>query len=74
MMLPGMNGLDVCSKLKSLNATRHIPVIMVSESGASVYSASAVAREEFPDLDEKLTAQDREQFEAKGIGNASVVR
>jgi uncharacterized protein len=28
-----------------------LPVVMVSESGASVYSASAVAREEFPDLD-----------------------
>ena len=28
-----------------------VPVIMVSESGASVYSASDVAREEFPDLD-----------------------
>ena len=28
-----------------------LPVIMVSESGASVYSASAVAREEFPNLD-----------------------
>ncbi|MFZ9594738.1 MAG: helix-hairpin-helix domain-containing protein [Bdellovibrionia bacterium] len=28
-----------------------IPVIMVSESGASVYSASEAAREEFPDLD-----------------------
>ncbi len=28
-----------------------IPVVMVSEAGASVYSASAVAREEFPDLD-----------------------
>jgi uncharacterized protein len=27
------------------------PVVMVSESGASVYSASDVAREEFPDLD-----------------------
>lgn len=27
------------------------PVIMVNESGASVYSASDVAREEFPDLD-----------------------
>lgn len=30
---------------------RHIPVIMVNESGASVYSASEVAREEFPDKD-----------------------
>lgn len=28
-----------------------VPVIMVNESGASVYSASEVAREEFPDLD-----------------------
>ena len=28
-----------------------IPVVMVSESGASIYSASDVARTEFPDLD-----------------------
>ncbi len=28
-----------------------VPVVSVSESGASVYSASDVAREEFPDLD-----------------------
>ncbi len=28
-----------------------IPVVMVNESGASIYSASKVAREEFPDLD-----------------------
>lgn len=28
-----------------------IPVVMVNEAGASVYSASDVAREEFPDLD-----------------------
>jgi uncharacterized protein len=36
-------------------ALRHfqldVPVVMVSESGASVYSASDVAREEFPELD-----------------------
>lgn len=35
--------------LKDLGS--NTPVIMVSESGASVYSASDVAREEFPDLD-----------------------
>ena len=29
----------------------NVPVVMVSESGASVYSASDIAREEFPDLD-----------------------
>lgn len=30
---------------------KEVPVIMVNESGASVYSASDIAREEFPDLD-----------------------
>lgn len=35
--------------VKELEQT--IPVVMVNESGASVYSASDVAREEFPDLD-----------------------
>ena len=35
--------------LKELDGS--VPVVMVSESGASVYSASDVAREEFPDLD-----------------------
>lgn len=32
-------------------AKLNVPVVMVSESGASVYSASEAAREEFPDLD-----------------------
>ncbi len=37
---------------ESLAETERKPVkVMVSESGASVYSASEVAREEFPDLD-----------------------
>ena len=35
--------------LKSTGA--RLPVTMVSEAGASVYSASDIAREEFPDLD-----------------------
>ncbi|HEY8270732.1 MAG TPA: Tex family protein [Pseudobdellovibrionaceae bacterium] len=35
--------------LKALDS--HIPVVMVNESGASVYSASEVARHEFPELD-----------------------
>jgi uncharacterized protein len=30
---------------------KEVPVVMVSESGASVYSASEAARQEFPDLD-----------------------
>lgn len=33
------------------DAGKKIPVVMVSEAGASVYSASDIAREEFPDLD-----------------------
>ena len=37
--------------LKGLDFHKRIPVIMVNESGASIYSASEVAREEFPDLD-----------------------
>jgi uncharacterized protein len=35
--------------LKELD--KNIPVVMVNESGASVYSASDIARQEFPDLD-----------------------
>ncbi|NQZ00916.1 MAG: RNA-binding transcriptional accessory protein [Bdellovibrionales bacterium] len=35
--------------LKDLTA--EVPVVMVNEAGASVYSASDIAREEFPDLD-----------------------
>lgn len=35
--------------LKEIGA--QIPVILVNEAGASVYSASDIAREEFPDLD-----------------------
>ncbi len=30
---------------------KKIPVVLVNESGASIYSASDIAREEFPDLD-----------------------
>lgn len=32
-------------------ASIKVPVVMVNESGASIYSASEVAREEFPELD-----------------------
>ncbi len=37
--------------VKSLGLPKHVIVTMVNESGASIYSASDVAREEFPDLD-----------------------
>ena len=37
--------------LDTLDAGRDIEVVMVSEQGASIYSASEVAREEFPEQD-----------------------
>jgi uncharacterized protein len=37
--------------VRSLELPRAISIVMVSEAGASVYSASEVARSEFPDLD-----------------------
>lgn len=37
--------------IKSLKLPPQIVVVMVDESGASIYSASEVAREEFPDYD-----------------------
>ncbi len=37
--------------VKALKLPGSIPVVMVNESGASIYSASEVAREEFPDQD-----------------------
>jgi protein Tex len=51
----GTAGRETESFLKGLDYQRHRlskpPVIMVNESGASIYSASEVAREEFPDHD-----------------------
>jgi protein Tex len=37
--------------VRKLGLPSSIPVVMVNESGASIYSASDVAREEFPDQD-----------------------
>lgn len=45
----GTAGRETEEFVRSLNAGK--PVFMVSEQGASVYSASEVAREEFPDRD-----------------------
>ncbi len=39
------------SFVKGIGLSKRIVVVMVNESGASVYSASDVAREEFPDKD-----------------------
>ena len=47
----GTAGRETETFLRTLNIPPSIPIVMVNESGASVYSASAVAREEFPDQD-----------------------
>lgn len=47
----GTAGRETEAFVKSIVFAKKIPVIMVNESGASIYSASEVAREEFPDLD-----------------------
>ncbi|OPY76405.1 MAG: 30S ribosomal protein S1 [Syntrophorhabdus sp. PtaU1.Bin058] len=47
----GTAGRETEAFLKGIESLRKIPVIVVSESGASVYSASDTAREEFPDHD-----------------------
>jgi protein Tex len=47
----GTAGRETESFVKALNLPSEIQIVMVNESGASVYSASDVARNEFPDLD-----------------------
>jgi uncharacterized protein len=43
--------MEIFSRETLAEAGRQIPVVSVSEAGASVYSASEIAREEFPELD-----------------------
>lgn len=47
----GTGGRETEKFLASLRYPRYVQLAMVSEDGASVYSASEIAREEFPDLD-----------------------
>jgi len=47
----GTAGRETEAFIRSLNLQKEILLVMVNESGASVYSASDVARKEFPDLD-----------------------
>jgi uncharacterized protein len=47
----GTAGRETEGFVRKLGLPRDILVVMVNESGASVYSASAAAREEFPDQD-----------------------
>ncbi len=47
----GTAGRETEAFVKAVPFERPIQVIMVNESGASIYSASEVAREEFPDHD-----------------------
>jgi uncharacterized protein len=47
----GTAGRETEAFVRALKLPASIPVVMVNESGASIYSASEVAREEFPDQD-----------------------
>ena len=47
----GTAGRETESFVRGLDLPDAPPVVMVNESGASIYSASEAAREEFPDLD-----------------------
>ena len=47
----GTAGRETEAFIRSLDLSKAIQLVMVNESGASVYSASEVAREEFPDQD-----------------------
>ncbi|MDO9351711.1 MAG: Tex family protein [Deltaproteobacteria bacterium] len=47
----GTGGRETETFIRGLDLPKKIQVVMVSESGASVYSASDAAREEFPDQD-----------------------
>ena len=47
----GTAGRETEAFLKQIRVPKDIPVISVNESGASVYSASKLAREEFPEYD-----------------------
>ncbi len=47
----GTAGRETEAFVRALGLPSTIPIVMVNESGASIYSASEVAREEFPDQD-----------------------
>jgi uncharacterized protein len=47
----GTAGRETEAFIRSLDLSKDIQLVMVNESGASIYSASEVAREEFPDQD-----------------------
>jgi len=47
----GTAGRETEDFIKSIKFDRDITAVMVNESGASIYSASKVARDEFPDYD-----------------------
>ncbi len=47
----GTGGRETEAFIKALGFPKTIPIVMVNESGASIYSASEVAREEFPTQD-----------------------
>lgn len=60
--LPGMNGFDVCHHLKSDEATRHVPILMMTASRVSIaeiHGAGSTGPDEYvtkPFMNETLLA------------------
>ena len=47
----GTAGRETESLIRGIRFDKQVQIFLVNESGASIYSASEIAREEFPDLD-----------------------
>lgn len=47
----GTAGRETESLIRGIRFEKQVQIFLVNESGASIYSASEIAREEFPDLD-----------------------
>ncbi len=47
----GTAGRETLAFVRELDLPGHVRIVMVDESGASVYSGSDIARQEFPDHD-----------------------
>ena len=61
----GTGGRETEAFIRSLDLPKSLSILMVNESGASIYSASDVARQEFPDRD--ITVREQILPTAAGI-------
>ena len=58
LMLPGIDGLDVCRSIRQNSATQHIPIIMVTAKGEEAKAEEGMAQvDSADDLERKLTGK-----------------